>query len=669
MPEDVFKYSVELDTQGLAAQLASVRDTVSQGLGQAARGVVGAGEVAGAAVNRLSSDLVAGQQMVAAAMPAQFMMTPSMGAAQSTLASAPGMPQGFFGDLKAALGFGQAPVGVFPGQMEAIARQRLQERVQMGVASGMSTLGTMGVGAAIGTAFAPGIGTVIGAGVGILGDVAMGPVLDSVNERMADRARVQNVFGFNKFNADQRAAMSDFMRQQSVKSLFTPEEFNTILPAATMGGFFRGVRRGDVGAFNDRFAQAQQALQEDMFTLQLSGPEGMMQAGAMRAGLRRLGIRDIGAQSQFFREARVITQEMAELGEFTDPVEVTQTLSQVGAMGAQFGVAPRLAAQSMANQAMMMNRLNLSGAVSGDDIALLGGSSIEAAQRLTGTMMQAQRRPLGRAMLFAFGQADPATGKATINRAALEGMLSGRMSMSDLSSRITQNIGTGQDGLSKMMTLMANQGQVQGELLPFQGQIMKSFTEDLINQSGLKMDAGTRQFMMQNLFGVGEAESRILAQGLPGAEADRKRLQEESVKLDADVKGAIKTAQDSIPQNFKEFGRSIVEGLSEPLDNISRKISEALVPPMEGARDSLKSIEQRIGGTGYRANSPVSVGPIAFSENADRWMRPDDPMSFQGFRSVSESRRFPTPMISRQMSVPRVHDMTRLVRPNETMAG
>src|SRR3990172_6097449 len=128
MPEDTFRYKVELDSQGLAAHLASVRDIVNQGLVQAGRGVLGGAEAVGMATSRLSSDLLMGQQLIASAVPAQFMAMGPIGIAGTTLANVPGMPQTMGQEIMAAVGITRPPVGVFPSQFAALARPRLGER-------------------------------------------------------------------------------------------------------------------------------------------------------------------------------------------------------------------------------------------------------------------------------------------------------------------------------------------------------------------------------------------------------------------------------------------------------------------------------------------------------------------------------------------------------------
>lgn len=690
MPEDSFRYRVELDTQGLAAQLASVRDVVAQGLGTATQGMVGGVQMVGGAATQLSSDLMTGQQMIAAAIPAQVSMLAPHGIASTTLANVPGMPQGFMGELFASTGLTRAPLGVFPSQYEAIARQRLNERVQMGAVSALTTAtvsaATGYVGGLIGGGVAgsllgasagatlgsvvPGIGTAIGAiGGFILGDMAMSPFISDMQGRMADRARVQQIFGWNQFNDDQRTAMAGYMRQTFTKSLFDQEGFNQVLPGAVKAGFFQGIRAGDVGGFQRQFGAAQQFFTEAQFTLGVSGPEGVVAAAELARGFRRFGVRDPSRAGAIFRQANVLASQMRELGEYVDPLEMAQQHLQVGQTALQFGVSPQRAMEMFAAQSAMTNRLIQNNQISEDDLALLGGTPGEAAQRLTSTVMATQRHPVFRAMALAFGGVDPTTGKAEINKQALESIGAGRMTFSAMTERMSQQLGAGTGGTTKLMTLMANQQKLQGDQLVNQGQMLRGLTDDMLRQAGLEVTDGTRMFMMQRVFGVGEAESRALVAGLPAIEADKKRLSEESVKLDSDVKGAIAVQGTGVVREITTFWRDLKDSIGGTLDNISKGISDKLVPPVEKVRDRLDSMYDIMKQTGYRGGSPIQSGPITFAPGADEWMHPRDPSTYQGFRSVTESRTYPRALVSARVEESKVPIMTRLTSPIETMAG
>lgn len=611
MPEDSFKYRVELDTQGLAAQLAGVRDVVAGGLSQAARGFMGAADVAVGATNRLTSDLMMGQQMVASAMPAQLSpMLPPMGVARTTLANVPGMPQSFTQEMMAATGLTRAPVGVFPSQFQAIARERLAERAQMGVAGtiqgavsiGAGQLGGMAGGALAGAltgaaagSVVPVIGTIAGAiAGGLLGDAAMAPLMDNVQARMMERARIHQIFGFNKFKDDERSTLADFMRTQFTKSILSPDDFNAVLPAAARGGFFRGVGRNDVQGFQNRFTAAQQSLTEDMFALQLNGPEGMMQAGELRRGFRRMGVGDPDRVSRHFRQARVLAQDMMELGEFVDPMEIVQQQLSVGHAAFQFGISPQAGMNVFARQASMVNGMIADRRLTEDDLAMLGGTSGEAAQRLTMSLIGSQRQPIFRAMAMAFGQADAVTGKAGVNQAALEAVGAGRMSFSAMSERLSQQIGTGMGGTSKILTLMANQGKIQGEMLQNQGAMLNGLTDDILRQANMEVNEGTRQFVMQRVFGIGEAESRALMRGLPMEEADAERLEKDGMQLDREVKGAISTAQTGLARDFDRTLRELKDTLGKPLSDMSHAISRELVPSNDRVVEELRSLNERV---------------------------------------------------------------------------
>jgi hypothetical protein len=595
-----------------------------------------------------------------------------MGVAGTTLANVPGMPQTMGQEIMAVLGISRPPVGVFPSQFEAVARQRLGERVQQAALGGMGGLASVGfglLGERIGRRFGP-VGSIVGGIAGsMIGDAVMGPFIENVNARMMDRAQIQQIFGFNRFNDEQRAQMSDFMRQQFVRSIFSPEEFNTILPAATRAGFFRGVGRGDVAGFQDRFIQAEQTLMEDMFTLQLTGPEGMMAAAELRQGFRRMGVGDPARAGRMFREARVLAQQMAEFGEFMDPTEVVQQQLQMGQAGLQFGIAPQRMMETFATQASMMNRLMREGKLSEDDLALLGGTATDAAQRLAITTAATTRQPIFRAMALAFGSADPTTGSAMLNQAALERIGADRMSFSALSERLTQQMGTDSRGTSRMLTLLANQGKLQSDQMQNQGQMLRSMTDDILRQANLEVTDGTRMFIMQRVFGVGEAESRALIAGLPGEKADRDRLEREAVKFDQEVKGAVEHAQTGFAREMTQFFRGIQNTIGKPLDDISRSISNSVAPPLQQSVDRLESIDRKIGGGSFQSRSPISVGPIDFSGNTGAWMIPKDSSEFQSFRAVQESRMFPKPMIHPQVRLADVRELTDRRKFMETMAG
>jgi hypothetical protein len=248
-------------------------------------------------------------------------------------------------------------------------------------------------------------------------------------------------------------------------------------------------------------------------------------------------------------------------------------------------------------------------------------------------------------------------------------MESGGTSFSAMTSRLAQNLGTGQDGTTKMMTLMANEGKLKSDMMANQGQMLRGMTDDILKQTGIEATDGTRQFVMQKMFGVGEAESRALVAGLPMEKADKARLETESAQFDREVKGAI-TEQGKGPGKwFDEVARGIKEGIASPLDRLTHSISTSLVPSIDKAVERLGPIEERVG-TSYRSNSPISAGPIDFRGNDGKWMVPPDPMSLQGFRAVTESRMFPAPLSLAPTHAPRVGLLPGMSRnSSESMAG
>jgi hypothetical protein len=285
--------------------------------------------------------------------------------------------------------------------------------------------------------------------------------------------------------------------------------------------------------------------------------------------------------------------------------------------------------------------------------------------------MATQRQPVFRAMALAFGMTDPTTGRASIDQAALEGLGGGRMSFSALAERMSQQLGTGAGGTTKMLTLMANQGKLQGDMMQHQGQMLRGLTDDLLRQANMEVTDGTRMFVMQRAFGIGEAESRALVQGLPMEAASRKRLEEESTKLDGDVKQAVATAQTGVARQITEVVRGIKEGFADIVDPWVDKLSRMLVPEVREVRDRLDTLNSRIGPM-MRSNSPISTGPIEFGPHHDQWMIPADPMTMQGFRAASTAGRYPAAMVSMSVKPPSMAEIDRLTSPNvlmEKMAG
>lgn len=680
--EDKFRYSVELDTQGLASQLASVRDVVGQGLSGAVRGVTGGAAVAGGAMNQISSDIMTGQQMIAAAVPAQMM--PPVGIAHTTLANVPGMPQTLGQEVTALLGLNRAPVGVFPQQFQAVAQQRLQERFQQAAvgagaatASGAASFLAWGPAAAMGARLFPGAPSLLGmnlAGLGLglagafgasmLAEAAIAPLIENVQERMMGRSQIQQVFGWNQFNSDQRAVMGNEMRQVFAKSLFSPDEFNQVLPAATMGGFFRGVKRGDTMGFANSFRAAENFFTEAQFSLGLSGPEGIRMAGELSRGFRRAGVGDPRAVSRMFNQARALGQQMLEMGEFVDPTEITQQTLQMGQAALQFGLSPQRAMDMFSGQLAMTNRMIANRELSEDDVALLGGSPMEAAQRMTMSLMGTQRQPIFKAMALAFGQTDAMNRGASVNQAALESIGAGRMSFSALTERLSQMTGSGVGGTTRLMTLMANQQKLQGDMMATHGQSLRGLTDDLLKTANMEVTDGTRMFMMQNVFGVGEAESRALVRGLPSEAADRKELERSTLRVDREVKDAVSTMKDSTVQKFDELLRGLKETLGKPLDDISRSIAESVAPPLQSRiPDYLESIDRKMDAFPMRSNSPISVGPVRFSDSHTPWMTAPDPMTLAGFRSVMESRKYPMAILPMAQPPMTSGDLMRLSGP------
>lgn len=613
MPQDTFTYKVELDTQGLTAQLASVRDIVSQGLEQTSRQAVGGVETAGLAANRLSADLMMGQQMVAAAIPAQFLSVPAFGAASTSLANVPGMPQGFFQEVFAAAGISRAPVGVFPSQFQAVAAQRLQERFQAGAqafAGTAASMGAAGAGAMIGQALIPipGLGAIAGAiGGYMIGDMLMSPIVSDAQDRMRDRARLTQIFGFNKFTEDQRAQMADFMRQRFTQSIFSPEEFNAILPAAAMGGFLRNVRRGDTQGFQAAFARAERAIQETMFTMQLTGPEGAMQAGQLFQQFRQVGITDAPAQAMM-GQARALAGQMFEMGQFVDPMEIAQRQLTMGQVAAQMAMSPQRAMEAFTFQTATINQLVANRRLTSEDVAILGGSSAEAGQRVTMALAGTTRHPLMRALALGFGRVGPG-GEVGLDQGALQAVAQGRASLSDVAGRISQELGTGREGATRMLTLLANQGRLQGEMMQNQAQTLRGITDEFLRQGGLELTEGTRMLFMQRMFGVGEAESRVLARGAKAEEMAREELGRRSTEVVRETASAIEQAQSGFARDVTTLTRSIKEAFGGVMDDATRKFSEIFVPSVEKVTEELRSINQKLPG------APMGRGPGGTIEN------------------------------------------------------
>lgn len=675
MPEDTLKYSVELDTQGLAAQLASVRDVVSGGLTTAAQGTVGAVGTAGMAVNTLSTDLMMGQQAIAASFPAQFGPSiPRLGFSATPLAQVPGMPQTFTQEVLARTGLATPPLGVFPSQFQAIAGERLRERIQVGAAEGIGGLGFglvgMGGGALVGGLLGGPVGATLGGiGGGIVGMVANSPVGESVQTKMEDRARLQTLFGWNSFNSDQRAEMANQMTQVGRKSLFRPEEFNNVLPAAAKAGFLSGIAPGDTKAFAERFERAHAFFQEAQFSLGVFGAEGQDVAAGFARQFRRLGVRDMGAIGGQFRAANVLAEELRSGGDFVSTPELLNEITQAGAGAQQFGVSARRGMEIFQRNLMSATRAVRSGRISEEDLGLMGGSAVGVAHTLQANLMASQRNPLMRMAALALGSVD-ASGRASIGQGTLDQIASGGMSFSALADRMSQNLGTGVNDTTQMLTLMANQQKLQSDLSVNQADLMRGFTDDLLRQGGIEVTNGTRQFFMQRIFGIEESASRALTAMEPSSAATRNQVAQRTEKLQEEIHGAIKTQEESTVQGLRETFRSVVDGLAKPLDAITRWISEKLVPPIEGPiKNSLESIDRKIGAMRPRSDSPISVGPITFSENHTSWLVPPDPATLQGFRAVSESRSFPAPMISPQVKPAMVQDLTRLRPPMESRAG
>ncbi len=575
--DDTLRYQVELDTQGLSSQLASVRDVVAGGMSRAASDAGGAIDTVSGASNRVMSDLMMGQRMASAAMP-----SPS-----------------FMGDIFAGTGVSRAPVGMFPSQFQAMARQRLQERIQMGAVEGLSGFGTTALSMGIGAAIGGPAGAVVGLGVGILGDVAMQPVIGAVQEHMTHSAQIQQIFGFNKFSTDERTRLAGFMGQQFAKSIFSPEDFNNVLPAAVRAGFMRGVGRNDVTGFQTAFASAERTLQETMFTMQTD----VAGAGQLFQGMRSMGVNRQAAAANM-RRTRVLAQDMMELGEFVDPNDVHNEMMQIGAAAMQSGLSAQKAMDVFQTQTAMATRLQLNGGMDEGDLALLGGTTGAAGQRLSMSLMASQRNPIFRAMSLAFGSVKD--GKAGIDQASIEALGAGKMSFSALSERLSQQFGTGQGGTTRMLTLMANQGKLNSDMLQNQGQMLRGMTDDILKQANLEMADGNRQFVMQRVFGIGEAESRALSAGLPMEKADRERIQKDAQQLDKEVKGAIQTANTGIARDFQLMFRELKDSLAEPMHSAAVSLSEKIAPSINKAVEHLASLDARVGG-GPSTESPGRV--------------------------------------------------------------
>jgi hypothetical protein len=431
---------------------------------------------------------------------------------------------------------------------------------------------------------------------------------------------------------------------------------------------FAGMKKGDVAGFKERFNEAQAFFSEAQFATQGDGSaDSNMRIGALSRGMHGMGIRGRAGMMSMFEQSNVLGIEQQRLGEDVTVTSNIERALEVGQVAAQMGMAPAKAAQQFMNTAAMTNRMVANKTMSADEMALLGGTSGEAAQRLTMSVMATQRQPVFRAMALAFADSS-GTG---IDHAAIEAIGAGNIGYSGLADRLSQQLG-GEGGAGKFLASLGNKEKLQGDMMKHSGAMLLGMTKDLMSNLDVEEEfrEGAEMLVMQRAFGASEAESRALVRGLPMEKADQERLAKETVALDRDIKGAQEVAKTGVAREITEFTRSLKETIGKPLDDILKWISDGLIPPVQEVRDSVKSMNERIGAMRGASRSPISMGSIDFSGNDGRWMTPADPAESYGFRMVSESRKYPAAMISARVTPPEIgFAMPRLTNLRETVAG
>lgn len=660
--EEVLKYRVDLDTQGLQAQLASVRDVVGRGIQGAVGGVGGGLQIAGGATNQVVNDLsMATGTMMGAMGTVRSAFLPVGTAGATFMPNQPGMPQTFTQEViqSGILGNVVTPrVGVMGRQAEFVARERLRDRLQTGFASAQGFLaGDIG-GGLLGTGLGFMLGGPAGAFVGgiagsLLGSTLMEPVMSSIENRQQSRAQIMDTFGFNFMSHQQRMDLSDRLAFQSAQSIFSADEFQRILPGAAQAGFFRGIGRGPNAAsqIGVRMQEAEQFVARNMFALGVTGEAGMNQAFELTGQLRRMGMNISTAEGRAraerqFQMSNVVARSLRRAtGEVISSSDLMRASMFVGSQARTLGLSPARASEAFLQENLAINEAIERGALGTEDLALIGESPIEAAQNMTMTLAGTQRHPLMRALTFAAARQGPG-GEVSIDPTMVSQM-TGTGAFEAAQARL-MDMTSGREGVNRMFALMANQNQLRSQMLQNHGEMLMGTVDEMLRQGGIEMNANNRMLIMQNVFGIDEAQSRALVKTSGLRQSAQERAEEDRGKLDRDISKAITDKQESTIQSISSGLAGIRESFASVMDEQTNFFASKIVPPLEGTNDRLDRLIRATEGGTMTSRSPISVGPINFTGES-HFGPPPDPTNNQIFNSVKTSMdMMPKPVLSRQ---------------------
>lgn len=453
----------------------------------------------------------------------------------------------------------------------------------------LSGAGWKSFGSGLGNVLSGGIGGIARAGIAGLGGAALaaapmmaiGGAAQYVGGQMVEGAQFQNqvhgalqnqfrflnpqsATGFG-FSREQTSGIADMVRKMGHSDMMTsPQELLNVMKQGVGSGYFKAVQ--DANEFKTKFKDMVKALKSvsEAFSTTLEGAMPFFQES------RKMGF---WTPQDVMRNAQMVRQTAGTTG-----MSVAQTqgmMSQGAAMARQVGALGATGATGMAGALNLVGGGLRSGVLTEQGIAEATGlTGKEGMQAFAGKMQAENTRfasgRIGRWMLAALG----GQGFKGLDAGRMQQMMSGGMSIGDISRLARQNIG--REGA---FSFVMNEQRLRGELLQ-RPELQAGFVKTLVG-GRLYGDSDRDKYivrrMIQRHFGGSAAEAdqkAELARNLP------KIMEDNQARTGAVLDQQDRERERMMEGSYEGLKRKISswwdKNVKEPLQSVGASLSKSV---------------------------------------------------------------------------------------------